>query len=164
MSKLTERANYLKGLAEGLKLSADKDANRVLLELLDLTEEMARELEDLRNDQDELSDYVEAVDDDLADLEEFIFDDEDDEYYEEDDDDEDDEDDDGAEDGEAPVTENEVILYACPHCGEELKFLASEIDFDEDLRCPACGKSVFPEAADEDDAEEEHDVENPGDD
>lgn len=130
MSKLTERVSYLKGLADGLKLNADDTAQKLLLELLPLVSDMAEQLETVNETVDEVCDYVEAIDDDLADLEETLFGDDDEE-------DEEDE-------------EDELISYACPHCGYELEFKASDVDFDEDYLCPACGKSVFPELEDED--------------
>lgn len=142
MSNLNERASYLKGLAEGMKLQPATDANKMILALLDLVSDMAGKLEELSDAHDELNDYVESIDDDLADLEEVLFsDDEDEELYEDDEDeDEDDEDD---------------ISYACPNCGHEIVFRASEVDFEEEFLCPECGKPVFPELQydDEDDDE-----------
>ena len=35
MSNLTERANYLKGLADGLQLNTEKSSTRLLLEVID---------------------------------------------------------------------------------------------------------------------------------
>ena len=62
--------------------------------------------------------------------------------------DEDDEDDEDGEDDE----DDELISYACPSCGHELQFRASDVDFDEDYLCPACGKPVFPELEEDEDA------------
>lgn len=151
MSKLTDKASYLKGLAAGLKLNAEKDSNQLLLEMLDMIGDIAAEMEAMAEAQEELNEYVESIDDDLADLEETLFgDDEEDGCHccdcEDDDcdcgccDDEDDEDD-------------ELISYACPSCGHEIEFRASDVDFDEDYLCPACGKPVFPELEEGEDEE-----------
>lgn len=150
MSKLTDRVSYLKGLAEGMKLNTDKDANKLLLEMLNILSDMAEDVETIVEDVAELDEYVETIDDDLADLEETLFaDDEEDEDF--DDEEEDD----------------ELISYACPSCGHEIEFRASDVDFDEDYLCPACGKPVFPdleeeedEEADEDDEQDETDPED----
>ena len=143
MSKLTDRASYLKGLADGMKLDTEKGANRLLLELLNLMADTAAELETLSEAHDELNDYVESIDDDLADLEETLFGDDDDSApIDLDDEDEDDNEDDP------------LISYACPHCGHELQFRASDVDFEEDYLCPECGKSVFPELEDDDDEDD----------
>ena len=40
MSNLTERANYLKGLADGLQLNTEKSSTRLLLEVIDLLSDM----------------------------------------------------------------------------------------------------------------------------
>ncbi len=131
MSRLSEKASYLKGLAEGLKLNPEKDSNRMLLELLDLAEETARELEALAARQDDLAEYAEAIDDDLTALEDDI-------YGEDEDEDEDDEEDD-EDDEEGTVT------YVCPHCGSEIELSLESLDLEEDMPCPACGKPLFPE-------------------
>lgn len=135
MSKLTDRISYLKGMAAGMKLNMDKDANKLMLEMLTVMGEMAEEMEDMADRHNDLNEYVESIDDDLADLEETLFGDEED--LEADEDEEADEDD--AED------DDDLILYACPHCGHEIEFHASDVDFDEDFLCPACQKPIFPE-------------------
>ncbi len=135
MSKVNDRVAYLKGLAEGLKLSEDKDSEKVLLRMLDVLEEMAKEITALRDDLNNLDDYMQSIDDDLADMEEDIYGSEDDE----DDEDDDEEDDD---DG--------VMEYTCPHCGVDVTFDADGFDFSEDNLCPNCGKPLFPETEDDD--------------
>ncbi|MGN1021232.1 MAG: CD1247 N-terminal domain-containing protein [Aristaeellaceae bacterium] len=140
MSKLTDKVSYLKGLAAGMKLNMEKDSNKLILEILNAMGEMAEEMQAMTDAHDELNEYVESIDDDLADLEETLFGDEDeDAVYDEDDDADADEDD-------------ELISYACPSCGHELQFRASDVDFDEDYLCPVCGKPVFPELEEDDDA------------
>lgn len=141
MSKMTDKVSYLKGLAAGMKLNMEKDTNKLLMEVLGAMGEMAEEMEALSQAQEELNEYVESIDDDLADLEEAIF--EEDEDYEPVEDDEDD-----------GLDEDELISYACPNCGHELQFRASDVDFDEDYLCPACGKPVFPELEEDEDAPE----------
>ena len=133
MSNLTDRASFLKGLAQGMQLSEDSNDGKLLSEIIEVLGEMANEMEKLQEAHDELNEYVESIDDDLADMEEAIFGEE-----------EDDEDEDGDvtddEDGDG-----ETISYTCPHCGHEMEFNAADVDFDEDVLCPACKKPVFPE-------------------
>ena len=144
MSKLTDKASYLKGMAAGLKLNMEKDTNQLLLEVLNMLGDIAEEMEAMSDAHDELNEYVESIDDDLADLEETLFGDEDeDAVYDEDDKDADEDEDD------------ELISYACPHCGHEIEFRASSVDFDEDYLCPACGKPVFPELEEDEDGGED---------
>lgn len=137
MSKLTDRISYLKGMAAGMKLNMDKDSNKLMLEMLTVMGEMAEEMAAMTEAHNDLNEYVESIDDDLADLEETLFGEEDGEIDEEmaaEDDDEDDE-----------FGEDDLIVYACPHCGHEIEFHASDVDFDEDYLCPECQKPIFPE-------------------
>ncbi len=143
MSNLTDRASFLKGLAQGMQLSKDSNEGKLLSEIIEVLGEMAKEMEKLQEAHDELNEYVESIDDDLADMEEAIFGEE-----------EDDED----EDGDAADDEDgdgETISYTCPHCGHEMEFNAADVDFDEDVLCPACKKPVFPEYEPDDEDENE---------
>ena len=54
MSSVTDRVAYLKGLAEGLKLTEEKDSDKLLLRVLDVLDDMAQEMTAIRNDLDEL--------------------------------------------------------------------------------------------------------------
>lgn len=138
MSNLTDRISYLKGMAAGMKLNMEKDANKLIMEMLNVMGEMAEEIADLTDAQNDLNEYVESIDDDLTDLEESFFGDE--EMDEEDDEDESD-----SEDDDEELGEDDLISYTCPHCGFEIEFHASDVDFDEDYLCPACQKPIFPE-------------------
>ena len=140
MSKLTDRISFLKGMAAGMKLNMDKDANKLMLEMLTVMGEMAEEMAAMTEAHNDLNEYVESIDDDLAELEETLFGEEDGEELDEDM--SGDEDEDG-------LGEDDLILYACPHCGHELEFRASDVDFDEDYLCPVCSKPIFHEVEDD---------------
>ena len=136
MSKLTDRISFLKGMAAGMKLNMDKDNNKLLLEMLNVMGEMAEEMAAMTEAHNDLNEYVESIDDDLAELEESLFGEE--TMDGEDIDGEDDEDED-------EFGEDDLIVYACPHCGTEIEFQANDVDFDEDYLCPECHKPIFPE-------------------
>ena len=141
MSKLTDRISYLKGMAAGMKLNMDKDSNKLMLEMLTVMGEMAEEMAAMAEKHNDLNEYVESIDDDLADLEETLFGEEEFPGEEMEDEDEisfDEED-------EEELGDDELISYACPHCGHEIEFRASDVDFDEDYLCPECHKPIFPE-------------------
>ena len=125
MSKLTDRISFLKGMAAGMKLNMDKDSNKLMLEMLTVMGEIAEEMAAMEEKHNDLNEYVESIDDDLVELEETLF---------------------GEEDG---LSDDDLILYACPHCGNELEFSASDVDFDEDFLCPVCSKPIFPEIEDD---------------
>ena len=137
MSKLTDRISFLKGMAAGMKLNMDKDANKLMLEMLTVMGEMAEEMAAMTEAHNDLNEYVESIDDDLADLEENLFGEEEM--------DGEDVDLDGDEDDEDEFGEDDLIVYDCPHCGHEIEFRANDVDFDEDYLCPECQKPIFPE-------------------
>ena len=70
MGNLTDRAAYLRGLAEGMGLDKEKKEHKLLLEMLGLMDEMAQKVSDLDADVGELEEYVEDLDSDLSDMEE----------------------------------------------------------------------------------------------
>ena len=139
MSKLTDRISYLQGLAEGMKLNPEKDSHRLIMEILDVLGEVGDSFEALAESHGELSEYVEAIDEDLSEVEAEIFDDEEEEVSG------DEEEDDGP------------IEYECPHCGATVQIDPEDVDFDEEALCPACGKELFPELPEDagEDGEEE---------
>ena len=144
MSKISDRVSYLQGLAEGMKLNTEKDSNRLLLGILDVLADISEAMDELEASHQELSEYVDSIDEDLADLEAELYDDEDDEYYgDEEDGEEDDEDDDDE------VSEDDILLYECPHCGTEVQIEANDLEIDENAKCPECGKELFPELPEE---------------
>ena len=138
MSKLTDRISYLQGLAEGMKLNPDKDSHKLILGILDVLGDIGENIDALAESHGELSDYVESIDEDLADLEADLYDDEDEDVAEEDDE---------------PF--ESTIEYECPHCGAMINIDPDDVDFDEDTLCPECGKDLFPELPEG--AEEEED-------
>ena len=137
MSNLSDRVSYLQGLAEGLKLDTEKNEGKLIEKILEVLADMTAEIASIREDHDDLSSYVEAIDNDLSDLEDAVFEDDD------------------LEDGEEEEEEEDdsVVEYTCPHCGEEMTFEVDSFDFDEDYLCPNCHQPLFPETPDEDDEE-----------
>ena len=138
MSELTDRVAFLRGLAEGMQLDASKPESKLMLKMLEVLDEMAKDNDDLHKALDELNDYVESIDEDLSDMEEDIYGDATDEGDEEDEDDDESADDEDDED-------ERTVEYACPYCGEVMVFDVERFDFDEDYLCPNCHKPLFPE-------------------
>ena len=136
---LTEKAAYIKGLAEGLGLDAEKPETKIINELLALTQDMARTIADLEEDVEYLNDYIEEIDEDLGALEEDV-------YCDDDWDDCDCCDCCDCEDDDCDCCDCdcdcdcECFEIECPACGETVCF-DSTID-PEDLACPACGAKI----------------------
>lgn len=140
MSNLSDRVSYLKGLAEGMEIGEDSKMGKLVLAIIETLGEAADAIQQLANDHEELDEYVESIDDDLAEIEEALFDDDDDD--DEYDDDEDDDDD--------------LIECECPHCHNTIYFDAEVFDLSEDHNCPNCGKPLFDEGeGDDEDGDED---------
>ena len=165
---LTEKSAYLKGLADGLEYDKSTKEGKIIAALLDLVDEMAKEIIDIQSDisdidddLDYLNDYIEEIDDDLQSVEDFLdeeIDEDEDEDFDFDDDDFDDFDDDDFDfedcDGDCTscdgcdCADDDYFEIVCPSCGETVCF-DQELD-PEKLLCPACGEK-FGCIVDEDD-------------
>ena len=123
---VTEKVAYLKGLVEGLDFDADKKETKVINAVLDVLEDLALAVSDLDDEMAVVTEQLDAVDEDLADLEEV--------FYEELDDCDCDCDCDDCCDCDEDMYEVE-----CPNCGE-LIYFDEEIILDGKADCPACGE------------------------
>ncbi len=127
--ELKARVSYLRGFAEGIDLGEDTKEEKVLTRIIDLLEDICEEIEAVKVDQDNLTEYAEAIDDDLTELEEDYYDAEDlDPGYEDHFD--------GADDG---------FSMQCPGCKEIVFIDDSILDSEGDIEvtCPSCGEVVL---------------------
>ena len=143
---LTEKAAYIKGLAEGLNLNTESAEGKLINALIDMVTELAAAQNDTDEDLEYLNDYIEEIDEDLGALEEEVYEcdcDCDDECDCEDCDCDCDDcncDCDCCDDG---------FEITCPACGETIVF-DGEID-PEDLSCPACHEKLVCECDEDED-------------
>ncbi|MBC5996089.1 zinc ribbon domain-containing protein [Romboutsia ilealis] len=132
MKYLYEEVAYLKGLAEGLEISKETKEGKIIHKIVEVLESFADAIVDLEEEQADLIEYVESIDEDLADMEEDIYEDEDE---------------DSDEDSDFSYVEME-----CPNCGDL-------VDIDEDLLyndeidviCPNC-QAIILSSDDDDDS------------
>lgn len=115
---LSEKVSYIKGLAEGLDLEDTKEA-KLLKAIIDVLEEVSDNLTDVEDDLIDLCDQVDEIDEDLATIEDIVYDDEEDEDYEDED--------------------EEFYEVTCPTCNETI-CLDEETLLDGGIDCPACGE------------------------
>ena len=121
--EILEKVAYMKGLAEGLSLDTKTKEGKLLTVMMDILEDIALEIEDIREEQAELEEGMDAISDDLSDVETYLYE-MDGEY------DEDDEDEDG-----------EVYETTCPNCEEEILFDETILE-DGCVQCPNCGEKL----------------------
>lgn len=122
--EITEKVAYLKGLAEGLALDTENSKEgKLIAAIIDILDDMALEIEDMKDTQQELGDGLDAVSEDLEDVENLVYDDEDEDEEQEDDEDE------------------ECYATTCPNCEETIYFDDSVLDEGEVI-CPNCGEKL----------------------
>lgn len=77
---ISEKVAYLKGLAEGLNIDTEKSKEGKLISvMIGILEEVGMSIEDLEENTVALGEEIDAISDDLSDVEEVIFEDDEDE-------------------------------------------------------------------------------------
>ena len=143
--ELSNKAAYLQGLVDGLGVDESTKEGKIIKAMSALLAEMAEALEGMDEDLSRAYDQINALSDELEDLEADLYEDEDD-----DEDDEDDEEDaDDANDDD--IASEPFYEVACPNCGETVYVSEDDLDAGE-ANCAHCG--VTFEVALEGDEEE----------
>ena len=136
---ISEKVAYLKGLAEGLNIDTDKSKEgKLITVMIDILDEIAMSIEDLEENSLALGEEIDVLSDDLADVEDIVFDDED-----EDEDEEDEEFDDDWFEVECPSCDEVLVVdedaleegyIKCPNCGTEYSLHLTDdvVDADEE--------------------------------
>ena len=129
---ISEKVAYLKGLAEGLDLDTAKSKEGKLISvMIGILEEIGMSIEDLEENTVALGEEIDAISDDLSDVEKAVFD--------EDDDDDDcccgDEDDD-------------FFEVDCPNCGDTLMIDESVLE-EGVIQCPGCKQKFALDLSDD---------------
>lgn len=130
MNKLTEKAAYVKGLADGMNISEKGEQGKIIMAIIDLLGEMASGIEESNEAISMLEETVDTLSDDMADLEEAVYEIEDEDVKEADEDD-------------------DFVEFQCPHCGDTIYYDVDIIESEDDLICPSCNKPVVVVSADE---------------
>lgn len=129
---ISEKVAYLKGLADGLGIDKENSKEGKLFSaIIDILEEVGMSIEDLEETTEALGEEMDAMSDDLADVEDYLLDSEDEE-------DEDEED----EDEECCCGDDDDFFEMnCPNCGETLVVDADVLKTGL-IQCPNCNEKV----------------------
>lgn len=126
MLTVTEKVAYLKGLMEGLEFDAETKEGKIIKMMADILEDVASSITELEDDVADINEYMEAMDEDLTNIEDQIFG----ECEEDDCDcccDECDED-------------CDCVEVTCPACGKNI--IMEEAPEGDGMVCPACGAEI----------------------
>ena len=131
---ISEKVAYLKGLAEGLNLDTEKSKEGKLISvMIGIMEELAMTVEDLEENALNLGEEIDVLSDDLADVEEVVYD-EDEDY------------------------DDDWFEVECPSCGADIVVDEDALSEGE-VECPSCGTRYAMELTEDD----EEDFEGSGD-
>ncbi|MBO5322288.1 MAG: hypothetical protein J6B22_06805 [Clostridia bacterium] len=146
---ICEKIAYIKGLAEGLSLDETTKEGKILVAIIDLLGDITDEICEIEDGCDELMEQIDAVDEDLSSLEDFIYEEDDCDCDCCDDDDCDCCEDDEIYEIECPACNDVIYLdadmlaeegMACPNCGTDLEF-DFDLDSDCDCGCDCCAET-----------------------
>lgn len=116
MGYLKERVAYLKGLAEGLKLEKASDEAKMVRAIIEVLDDFALAVEHMEESHRQLGHQVDEIDENLADVEDIIYD----------------------------VDEEETCSeIECPFCNEMIDIDMEMIDGEYDtIECPNCHRDI----------------------
>ena len=130
---ISEKVAYLKGLAEGLNIDTEKSKEGKLISvMIGILEEIGMSIEDLEESAEALGEEIDAISDDLSDVEKVVYDDED-------------EDDDECGCG---CDDDDFFEVECPNCGETLMIDESVLE-EGVIQCPGCKQKFALDLSDE---------------
>ena len=132
--KLSEKAAYLKGLADGLGLADETKQDRILRGTIDLLSEMSEKLEDLDDEVGNICGELDEIEGDIYEA----------------DDDADDEDDE--QDGDAGESAQYELTF--PKCGA-VTVVDEDTLLSQEIVCSKCGAPFDIEFGDEDEGDED---------
>ena len=128
---ISEKVAYLKGLAEGLNIDTEKSKEGKLISvMIGILEEIGMSIEDLEENTEALGEEIDAISDDLSDVEKAVFEDE-----EEDDDD-------------CCCDDDDFFEVECPNCGETLMIDESVLE-EGVIQCPGCKQKFALDLSDD---------------
>ena len=150
---INEKAAYLKGLMEGLKLDTDKAEGKMIAAMVDLLGDLSKKLTNVEDTTIAISDELDEIEEDLDAIEDFIMDEDDDEDYDDDDDFDDYDDDDYEDEGFDFGDEDTTIYEVKCACGNVITFDEETLEAGS-IVCDECGETLEFTFEDEDEDEE----------
>ena len=130
---ISEKVAYLKGLAEGLNLDTEKSKEGKLISvMIGILEEVGLSIEDLEENAHALGEEIDALSDDLADVESVVYD----------------------EENEDEDFDDDWFEVECPNCEEPL-VIDDKALADGFIQCPNCQTKFSLDLSDDTDEDDE---------
>ncbi len=123
---ICEKIAYIKGLAEGLALDTESKEGKIINAIVELLGDITEEICDIEDACDDMSEQIDAVDEDLASLEDIIYEDDCDCDCCDDD------------DCDCGCCDDDLYEVECPSCNDII-YLDEEMLEDDGIDCPNCG-------------------------
>lgn len=121
MNSIMSKVSYLSGLVDGLSIDESTKEGRILTEIVSVLKDIAVEISEISESQKVVQEYIDAIDEDLAELQEDFYD-EDYELYEDEGD--------------------NFIKLECPNCEDTVYVDKDIIAKGEEITCPNCHKKI----------------------
>ncbi|APF26016.1 TPA: hypothetical protein LA742_001859 [Clostridium botulinum] len=119
MKSITSKVSYLKGLIEGLEVKEDSKEGKIISVMSDILQDIAYEVEDMKESQSIIQEYVDTIDQDLLSLQEDFYDEDEDEDFLED-----------------------FMGIECPMCDETIYIDKDVFGGKANICCPNCHKEI----------------------
>lgn len=116
MSDLTNKASYLKGLADGMKLDTEKNEGKLLNEIISFLGDIAETMELIDDEQGFIADKIDEMEEVIDIIGEHVYGDDDCECDEE-------------------------FCITCESCGEQFEVTEEDL-MDGSVLCPQCGQEI----------------------
>ena len=117
MESIKSKVSYISGLMDGLKIDESTNEGKIFLEILNVLGSMAEEIENISEAQKYTEEYMDAIDEELAYLQDDLYDEDYDTYKD-------------------MVGNFEEVK--CPNCNDTVYIDRDTLREREDLTCPNC--------------------------
>jgi DNA-directed RNA polymerase subunit RPC12/RpoP len=121
MNSISSKVSYLSGLLDGLDIDKGTKEGKILVEVINILKDMAEEILQVSECQKDMQNYIDAIDEDLSDLQENFYDD----------------------DYELCQDEgNNFIQINCPNCTDVVYVDKDIIEHEKEIACPNCHSKI----------------------
>ena len=117
MSDLTNKASYLKGLSDGMKLDTEKNEGKLLSEIISFLGDIADKIELIDDEQGFIADKIDEIEEVIDIIGESVY----------------------GDDDECDC--DEEFCITCENCGEQFEVTEEDL-MDGSVLCPQCGEEI----------------------